>query len=50
MMTDISQAALRKEIDMTTNWKDLARATIEGSESGTMTFPPEPATLDGGRL
>ena len=24
---------------MTTNWKDLARATLEGSESGTMTFP-----------
>jgi len=21
------------------NWKDLARATLEGSESGTMTFP-----------
>ena len=24
---------------MSTNWKDLARATLEGSESGTMTFP-----------
>ena len=24
---------------MTTNWKDLARATLEGSESGAMTFP-----------
>jgi uncharacterized protein YbcV (DUF1398 family) len=24
---------------MTTNWKDAARATLEGSESGTMTFP-----------
>ncbi len=24
---------------MTTNWKDVARATLEGSESGTMTFP-----------
>jgi uncharacterized protein YbcV (DUF1398 family) len=24
---------------MTTNWRDLARATLEGSESGTMTFP-----------
>jgi uncharacterized protein YbcV (DUF1398 family) len=24
---------------MTTNWKDLARATLEGSESGSMTFP-----------
>lgn len=24
---------------MTTKWKDLARATLEGSESGTMTFP-----------
>ena len=24
---------------MTTHWKDLARATLEGSESGTMTFP-----------
>jgi uncharacterized protein YbcV (DUF1398 family) len=24
---------------MTTNWKDLARSTLEGSESGTMTFP-----------
>src|SRR5580698_10632984 len=29
----------RKDIDMTTNWKDLARATLEGSESGAMTFP-----------
>jgi len=27
---------------MTTNWKDLARATLEGSESGTMTFPHMP--------
>ncbi|HEX4025822.1 MAG TPA: DUF1398 family protein [Steroidobacteraceae bacterium] len=24
---------------MTTNWKDLARATLEGSESGAMNFP-----------
>ena len=24
---------------MATNWKDLARATLEGSESGAMTFP-----------
>jgi uncharacterized protein YbcV (DUF1398 family) len=24
---------------MTANWNDLARATLEGSESGTMTFP-----------
>lgn len=24
---------------MTANWKDLARATLEGAESGTMTFP-----------
>jgi uncharacterized protein YbcV (DUF1398 family) len=24
---------------MTTNWKDLARVTLEGSESGAMTFP-----------
>jgi uncharacterized protein YbcV (DUF1398 family) len=24
---------------MTTNWKDLARTTLEGSESGAMTFP-----------
>jgi len=24
---------------MTTNWKDLARAALEGSESGAMTFP-----------
>ncbi len=24
---------------MTTNWKDVARATLEGSESGTTTFP-----------
>jgi uncharacterized protein YbcV (DUF1398 family) len=24
---------------MTANWKDVARATLEGSESGTMTFP-----------
>jgi uncharacterized protein YbcV (DUF1398 family) len=24
---------------MTKNWNDLARATLEGSESGTMTFP-----------
>jgi uncharacterized protein YbcV (DUF1398 family) len=26
-------------IDMTANWKDLARATLEASESGAMTFP-----------
>jgi len=24
---------------MTANWKDLARTTLEGSESGSMTFP-----------
>ena len=24
---------------MNTNWKDVARATLEGSESGAMTFP-----------
>ena len=24
---------------MTANWRDLARATLEGSESGAMTFP-----------
>ncbi len=24
---------------MTANWKELARATLEGSESGAMTFP-----------
>ena len=24
---------------MTTNWKDIARATLEGSEANTMTFP-----------
>lgn len=24
---------------MTTNWNDVARATLEGSESGTTTFP-----------
>ena len=24
---------------MNMNWKDVARATLEGSESGTMTFP-----------
>jgi uncharacterized protein YbcV (DUF1398 family) len=24
---------------MTTNWKDVARAVLEGSESGTTTFP-----------
>lgn len=24
---------------MTTNWKDVARAALEGSESGTTTFP-----------
>jgi hypothetical protein len=24
---------------VTTNWKDVARATLEGSESGTTTFP-----------
>jgi uncharacterized protein YbcV (DUF1398 family) len=24
---------------MTTNWRDLARVTLEGSESGAMTFP-----------
>jgi uncharacterized protein YbcV (DUF1398 family) len=28
-----------EDIAMTTNWEDLARATLEGSESGTMTFP-----------
>jgi hypothetical protein len=38
-MTDISQPLPRKGIDMTTNWKDVARATLEGSESGSMTFP-----------
>jgi uncharacterized protein YbcV (DUF1398 family) len=25
--------------DMSTNWKDIARATLEGSEANTMTFP-----------
>jgi uncharacterized protein YbcV (DUF1398 family) len=29
----------RQDSDMTTTWKDLARATLEGSESGAMTFP-----------
>ena len=24
---------------MNTHWKDVARATLEGSESGAMTFP-----------
>jgi uncharacterized protein YbcV (DUF1398 family) len=24
---------------MSTNWKDVARATLEGSENGSMTFP-----------
>jgi uncharacterized protein YbcV (DUF1398 family) len=37
-MTDLSQHQ-RKEIDMATNWKDVAHATLEGSESGTTTFP-----------
>jgi uncharacterized protein YbcV (DUF1398 family) len=37
-MTEISQPH-HEEIDMTTNWKDVARATLEGSESGTTTFP-----------
>lgn len=27
------------EMDLTMNWKDLARATLEGSESGAMDFP-----------
>jgi uncharacterized protein YbcV (DUF1398 family) len=25
--------------DMSANWKDIARATLEGSESGAITFP-----------
>jgi uncharacterized protein YbcV (DUF1398 family) len=37
-MTEFSQLQ-RKDIDMMTNWKDIARATLEGSESGIMTFP-----------
>jgi uncharacterized protein YbcV (DUF1398 family) len=38
-MTEISQTSPGKEIDVTANWKDVARATLEGSESGTTTFP-----------
>jgi uncharacterized protein YbcV (DUF1398 family) len=30
---------------MTANWKDVARATLEGSESGTTTFPQNVRTL-----
>jgi hypothetical protein len=30
---------------MTTNRKDLARVTLEGSESGAMTFPQSPEIL-----
>jgi uncharacterized protein YbcV (DUF1398 family) len=37
-MSDISQPH-HEEIEMASNWKDVARATLEGSESGTMTFP-----------
>jgi uncharacterized protein YbcV (DUF1398 family) len=29
----------RKDTDVTTNWKDLAHSTLEGSEAGTITFP-----------
>jgi uncharacterized protein YbcV (DUF1398 family) len=29
----------RKDKDMTTDWQDLARTTLEGSESGAITFP-----------
>src|SRR5271170_6247854 len=29
----------RKDDDMNTNWKDVARATLEGSEAGATTFP-----------
>lgn len=28
-----------KDNDMSSNWKDVARATLKGSESGTTTFP-----------
>jgi uncharacterized protein YbcV (DUF1398 family) len=35
----IPEIQTRKDKDMTTNWTDLARATLEGSESGTMSFP-----------
>lgn len=30
---------------MTTNWQDVARAALEGSESGAMTFPQSVRTL-----
>jgi uncharacterized protein YbcV (DUF1398 family) len=30
---------------MNTNWKDVARATLEGSESGATTFPQDVQTL-----
>src|SRR5277367_1801621 len=43
-MTDISQSH-RKDIDMTTNWKSVALATLEGSESGTTTFPQNVRSL-----
>jgi uncharacterized protein YbcV (DUF1398 family) len=29
----------KKDKDMTTHWQDLARTTLEGSESGALTFP-----------
>ena len=35
---------------MTTNWKDLARATLEGIRIGSDDLPPEPATPDGSWL
>jgi uncharacterized protein YbcV (DUF1398 family) len=34
-MADIS----RKEIEMNTNWKEIAESTLVGSEAGTMSFP-----------
>jgi uncharacterized protein YbcV (DUF1398 family) len=30
---------------MNTNWKEIARATLEGSESGSTTFPQDVQTL-----
>jgi hypothetical protein len=30
---------------MSANWKDVARATLEGSESGATTFPQDVQTL-----
>jgi uncharacterized protein YbcV (DUF1398 family) len=37
-MTDSYQPQ-REDIEMTANWQEVARATLEGSESGSITFP-----------